>query len=535
MAMWQRSDLENQLEHLFYDYLHAAAAYMMPWTTFYDRDGNPIPPAQRQVFAQVLDPREVYPLSHDSRGRMTSVVVAKMRRFSDLIQEYGPNHPGLMALAKNRTARTQGRDQLTAVEEVWFVDETEWGVAFADPGSRRTPGAYQYIVPGRADATSSAMMVWAADPEPHMLDRCPLVEAKVPSYDNSYRSPLEPVIPHLRVAHNLMARVLDDIAESVYDSVVLSNVANAEEFGPGSIHEAEDPSRPVQVVRSRPTSNVEATQHILTKLVEARKQARHPEQRAGDPGASIVSDKGLRTLQGSFNQELASMQRRVARMLADLNWNMANFDEKWCYGTKEIEGIEDGTSFNETYDPRELFAGDYRNNVSYGVTTGLDRNAAMLQLSTLLVNGVMSNRTFARETGAVDDPLHEERERGLEDVLKIGQGLLAAQASQGSTEAWDALRHYFDRVDGDKTTHRVALMEAINMITQPVPTQGPGAGGPELGGPGDAVLAARSQSAGGIPGSAEGQPPAASQELLSLLPPAASRALGELAPGGTAA
>ena len=165
---------------------------------------------------------------------------------------------------------------------------------------------------------------------------------------------------------------------------------------------------------------------------------------------------------------------------------------------------------------------------------GGEQYAALLRLGAYknLLPNVFSDREFAMQANAVEDILQGEREAAQERWLKAGEQMALAQAFASNPEAWDAWEEFDRALDADDETWREATRRMINMIRSPVPANAPAGG--SLGGVDAAVQQARSQSAGGIPGNAEGQP-VANQELIDVLPQNIRRTAGELTPGGTAA
>jgi hypothetical protein len=374
-------------------------------------------------------------------------------------------------------------------------------------------------------------MVWIGEPIKHGFERCPVAESKRMTHDGSYRGALEDVIPSLRTAQNFMARLLDDMQQNIYAPVVLDNIENHEEYGPGAIMRGTGDGT-AAILRDRPPVNFEAQRTVTDLIGQAHRQAAWPVQRSGDADASVVSAKGVTALTGTFNAELAWAQADMETVLQTANKIAAAFDEKHCAGKKRIHGMEGVSAYTELYDPTIIFKGDYRNKVSYGDRTGLDETQRMTKLTMLRNLEAISLRTYMQKTNATEDPLQEERDIAIENLTGLFyKALLPQQIEQGDLTA---LKAFVEKIDTDKETVRSAVLDTIKEMEAPAPGPIPGAPG---GGNPDPVQMMRSLASGGIPGNAEGlpAPPTIGPELQKMLPARQRRLATEAAPGGTAA
>jgi hypothetical protein len=322
------------------------------------------------------------------------------------------------------------------------------------------------------------------------------------------------------------------LQQNIYAPVVLDNIENSDEYGPGAILRGTGDGT-ASILRDRPPVNFEGQQIVQGVISAAHRQASWPVQRSGDADASVVSAKGITALAGTFNSELAWAQQDMEGALMGGNRLAAAFDEKHCPGKKRIYGMEGIRSYSETYDPVTLFAGDYRNKVSYGDRTGLDESNRLTKLAMLRNLEAISLRTFMEKTNATEDPLQEERDIAIENLTSLFyKVLLPQQIEQGDL---GALKKFVERIDSDKETVRTAVMETIRELEQPAP--GPIPGQPGGGGQVDTVQMMRSLASGGQPGNAEGlpTPPTIGPELQKMLPNRQRRLVSETAPGGTAA
>lgn len=520
-SYWDRSRMKRQAKKWYKDGLHAGAAYAMPWVNWNHRDGRPTMAAERFPFFMHVNPRQVFPLAYDEMDRLTAGLIMRQRRVRDLRREWG-DHPELMRMMRDQSSR-YGRDP-EWLEEIWVFDERRWAVAVGDSG---LPPDWQGapLAPGDVGGGSTTVG-WVHPPEDHRMMGCPLQELRRVTVDGQPRGALLDIVPSLKVAQNFMARLLEDLEANIYAPTVLDNIENAHEFGPGAVLIGNGNGR-ATIQRDRPNVNFEAQQTVAGIIDQARRQAFEPQQRSGDPGASISSAKGTNALMGTFNSELASMQQDFEDFMVGITAMTANFDEMWCYGSKGIWGFDaSGSAFDETYDPRSVFGGDYRINVSYGERTGLDENNYMVRLATQKQLGGMSRRSFIEKSGSADDALQEERDMAIEALTDLFlTGILPQQVQGGNLEA---MQKFVEKIDDDDLTTRAAVMETIREM-RAVAAEGQG-GGMDTNKRMDIMRMARSLNSGGIPGNAEGQPPSQSPGL----PGPVRRQLAQAAPGGTA-
>ena len=513
LSYWDRSAVRKNLKRFYRDWYHAGAAYGIPWTNW-DAD-----PANRFPFFMLINPRTAYPLGHDSAGRLTTGMVMRQRRLTDLKADWGATHPALLAMLARRE---QSGAEVKFLEEIWWFDQSQWAVAVADSV---LPAYWQGSTFAPHVGSGTVETEWLTSPAAHGLQLCPMKEAARVSVDDVPRGALMDVIPNLRTAQNFMASLLNDLQMNIHAPVVLEGIQNTEEYGLGAVLIGDGQGN-ASIKRDRPPVNFEAQQTIQNILDRTRNQAMEPAQRSGDAGASIVSAKGTNALMGSFNAELAASQFDIETLIAELTSATANFDEVWCPGQKTILGIDDASrQFVETYDPATTFGGDYQVRVTYGDRTGLDDQNHLIRLATMRNLEAISLRTFMEKANITEDPLHEETDMAIEALT----GMFLTQLLPQQVQAGDltALQKFIDKIDTDKMSVRAAVMETIRESTSIAPGDGsePGPNGQRA----DILRMVRSLDRGGIPGNAEGQPP--SQVGLA---PAVRRGLAQIGPGGTA-
>lgn len=512
----QRSDKEKLAELWMVDWYQHGAMFAGPWTDF----GAEV----RFPFFIRHDPRMVYPLSHDSQGKLTSVLIVKVRRLVDIEQEWGTDNPAVIAL-KSKLSGKPGRAKDDSFEEVWYYDTQNWGVALYDGAQADDKQNYRYRDPSSLTGTSGGQAFWLAPLETHGMGRCPIRERKRTTHDGEYRGALDASVPLMKTAHSIMDAVLQDVAQQVGAPIVLDNILNPEDFGPNALLEG-DGNGPARAEALRMPVNFEANQHIQSLIEEARRMAKHPQQRSGEAGASIVSAKGSNALMGSFNAEMAQAQRDYAKLLEEILSVTAEFDVVYCDVRKQILGFDEGEAYAENYKPSSVFKEkDYRVRVTFGGGLGMEMQSYMVQLATMRNMDSMSRRRFMQMTNLVENPLHEEREMVLENIADGFLSHVMEQAASGNMQPLLALAQ---NIDGDEMTAREAIMVSIQEAIA-VPAGGGGTPGPAPGIP-DAILQNRSLESGGIPGNAEGLPvaPGIGPELQRMLPSAVARAQGSI-------
>jgi len=509
---------EKQVEWVM-DWLMHGAMFGQPWS---------LPEDPEHPFLIRMDPRFVYPVSHDSRGVLSSALVIRGRTVADLKADY-PDSERLPEILGAWAARGKAEMLDRDVEELWYYDKEQWGVALVDATQDRM-GSFRYVAPGGRPQNGGVFAEWLIPLHPHKLGHCPIVERRKKTGDGEYRGALDGMIPSLKHAHNLTAQLLLDVTRNIFSPMVATGLQNPEDIGPDAIL-LDDGSGTAKVEYPRPGVNFEALQHVAAQMVAARGVGAYPMQRSGDFGASIASAKGVNAVMGQYNTQQGWAQRDMSGFYMDALGRLANYDEQWCGGVlKEIEGFDEGEMFTDKYDAAKFWKGDYRVFVGFH-GEGYDRQSHTSQLAMIRNMGGTAMRTFMRQSGLVTNPLQEERQMAIEARDMAFQQFLMQQAQAGNMEP---LQKFSEMLDDDRETVSSATSKTIKEMYA-VPT-GPGAGGAPgmqgpggmTGDPGDSVLAERSLASGGAP-------PGVGGDLAGMLPEGLARAMSEVAPGGTAA
>ena len=512
------SDVDDKQTSWAFDWLQHGAMYAMPW-----KDWR----AEKDIAPYVVrfDPRVAYPIAHDARDRLRSAFFLKYRRLVDLELDYGMGNEALANLRRWTMGKQKELPQ--TVEEIWVVTPDKWGLAIVatqDP----TPPNFRYVNPLFDQSTGEAFADWLIPMHDHNLEGCPVVEKRRRTNDGEYRGALDDSIPNLKVAHNLMARTIEALEISIGQPTIVDNIENEEDIGAASYLFGDGNGDPIFETPSRPP-NFEAMAHAQSQVEAARNVAAFPQQRSGEPGASINSAKGSLAVMGSFNTALAWNQRDLASFYRQMLNRLANFDHEWCPGSKRIAGWDEGRMFDDTYNPATFWKGDYRVVVGFH-SMGMDESQNTTKHAILKNMGAISTRTFVRKTSASDDPIREEQEVREERVADMFEAFAFQQAAEGNL---DPVIRYVTKIDEDDKTPREAIKETIKeMFAQPS-GGGPGGGAPGQGTPDQALLQQASLEAGGIPGNAEGLPQRTGigAQLASVLPQGVQRAAASQEPG----
>jgi len=506
ISFMRDSMLEDKQQAWYFDWFQHGLCAAVPWVNWNAEERRP--------FLIRLDPRTIYPISYDSNDQCSAVLAVKYRRVVDLV-----NDPTAQEAIRplRQSIESSGRKMPQVVQEIWWMDSSEWGLAYGHAGDDLYRTQYPITPPGK-----SSSVVWAVPPHQHNLQGCPAILKVRRSPDGEIRGALDSMIPNLRVAQNVMARILEDLERNVYAPDLIEGVENPEEFGPGALLIGTGEGR-MRYESARRPANMEALQQVMVQTEYARGAGAFPQQRSGDFGASIASAKAAMAVMGSYSTQQGWSQRDIALFYRLALARLANFDQEWCPGRKEITGWDEGEIYTDKYNPETFWRDDFRLEVGFH-NMGLDEHNYLVRLGVAKNMGGLARRSFMRKSGLVDNPLSEEREIALENVTDAFQALMFNQAAAGNPEP---LTRFAREIDGDQTTSRAAAMKVIkDLYTVP---EGGKQGAPP-GGPG-AIEQIRSLEQGGIPGQAAGLPQVGGP-LATMLPAQNVPALAEAAPTG---
>jgi len=428
--LWSGSNINELMAQWWGDYAGAGAAYCGVWADF-SQD-----PAKRDPYFQRLDPRYCYPIK-DTKGNIIELLVAK-RVSTDVILKQYPAARGVLD------------PKVTEVEEwFWFF-----------------PDRYVHMI---ADASRKGMQKRTGiiiTEEENKLGKVPVVEVSVPSFDGQPRGIFDQTRHILRTMHRLMTLTITSSEEEVYPPVFEYDVMNPDDFGPGAVIHGRSPEARMERMQSR--SHFDAKDLIGRLASEARAQASFPGQLSGDPGASIVSARGIEASMGQIDARLALAHKQFEAFLEKGTEILLGFDEKYCDGEKTIHGDAADKKKPEIFIPSRDISGHYENNVRYGIGAGTDPSNREMRLAMNLNQNLISRETARDEMDFLEDPTREEvrivRQR-VTDSLMEG---IYQQAAQGNIEIAAQLLQSMGKENKDLNEVVDELLENLN---QPAPEQ----------------------------------------------------------------
>lgn len=397
-----------------------------------------------------LQPRHVYPIAWSPTGELREGLIIRRRRLVDLIGEYGQSNP-----AFTHILRSKGKlDEM--YQEVWWADETEWGMAIGS-APQGIFGDMDYVRPDDASVNGAAWG-WLREPTPHRLNGCPIMAYKVQSADGEIRGKLDPMLPPLKIAHALNLEVMLNIRRSVHAPPLVQNVENYDEYGPDvQLRGVRGPDKAI-VEYPRPPANFEAFAHVKDQIDAARNAVHFPQQRGGEPGASIASGEAVTLLQGGYNSQQAHAQMDMARFYTTCFSRLACADEQWTVGSRDIDGFDSGEAFTDTYTPSTFWKGDYRVLVTFGAL-GVDAHTNLLNMGVMSRLGWLSDRTAIEKSGVVPNALIEERRRSMSRATRQWEEqILPTMVERGDT---DTFHRYYKMIDDNKETPTAAMLALL--------------------------------------------------------------------------
>ncbi len=463
--LWEASNASELAALWWGDYAGTGTAIMGVWANFEEAEAS-----KRNPYLVHFDPRHCYP-TKDSKGNITELLVARRLTKYELANEY-PNLKNVFKEAKE-----------DSIEE-WFWYEKD-----------RVQHVIVDISTDGRQANRNTVLV----DEPWDLGFVPAWEVVRPTFDGRRRGVFDQTIHILRTMHRLMLMTIMSTEEHAFPAIQVFDIQNPEDFGPGAILQAR--SAEGRVERLGPASHFDVKDLIARLADDAAKQAVYPQQLAGNPGASIVSARGINASMGALDARLALGHKQFEVGFGKVSGFLLAFDETFCAGPKTIVGDERDTSDAESYDPSVHIKGAWVVSCTYGLGAGSDPANIEMRLNMNLSNGLLSRATARAQLPFLEDPEAEpmlQLREAFEDA--VVQGVLAASQNGDPTLALKALEllHSSD----DKSLDEI--MKKLAEVLAPPEQQGAPGGDPAVA----AVQGAESLARGGIPGNAEQAPPA---------------------------
>lgn len=265
---------------------------------------------------------------------------------------------------------------------------------------------------------------------PNPFGKVPVAIARKPSYDDQDRGQFDDIIyPYLARARMALLG-LQGTQRNVRAPLAIPTDIQKVPFGDDAILRTNSPEKIRRITTDLP---VHAFQQEAVLQEEIRQGTRTPAAATGDINASIITGKGVEALNGGYDTQIATGQRMIGAALEEAIALAFEMDEKyWPNLEKSIQGMVNGTPFNEKYTPRKDINGDYTVNVSYGFAAGMNPNQALIFLLQLRGDQDISRDFLQRQlpmdidVNAMQAQIDNEQ---VTDALK--QGVFAMLASAG--------------------------------------------------------------------------------------------------------
>jgi hypothetical protein len=350
------------------------------------------------------------------------------------------------------------------------------------------------------------------------MGRMMIVVARKPSVDGEMRGQFDDIIG-IQLLRNRFALLAMEAAEkSVQAPIVLPSDVQELMLGGDAVIRTNSPAGVRRVELTLPQGAF-TEQTLLNQ--EMRVGARYPEGRTGNIDASIVTGQGVQALMGAFDTQVKSAQAIFASALRDVIQICFAVDEQIFPDSKTIRGVDAGSPYEITYNPRKDIKGDYSADVRYGMLAGLNPAQGLIFMLQALGGGLISKDLAMRElpfTVNVTQELEkievESMRQALLTSLTAYTQAIPALATQGG-DVSDVVRKIAAVIQARQQGK--ALEDAIEEIFAPaeqVPSAGAAAEMVEQ--PSPAPLGAPAEGALPAPGP-EVPPAAGAPDILSLL------------------
>lgn len=377
------------------------------------------PKAERFPIYARLDPRTCYPSPIFAQGPfLDDCVIAYESTLGEVKWRWSDEAAELDQMM--HSALRMGADASTERVRVYEFYSTAQGMVVVEPLFGRKP-------------SQRSPNVTVMD-ELHELGKCPVVIGTRPSHDGAYRGDFDHMLAMLNTSNRLMTLHLDAAARKVYATLIVDEeVENPRDEGPGALLTVKSSVGGVM-------SHVGWLQHpasaydgynVQRQLDSAiRTAVLLPPSVTGNPDESVISAAGINATQSMPNAEVVSLQRdSLAPMLQAANEVALRWDERWCDTSKTITGMQQGAPFAEEYEPSKDIAGNYANEVVYGIGAGQDPISFNVMLLQNKGEGMISERTARDMSPIVENSLREEQLIATETMTKAAFSAIVAGAA----------------------------------------------------------------------------------------------------------
>ena len=226
------------------------------------------------------------------------------------------------------------------------------------------------------------------------LGKMMVVVARKPSIDDELRGQFDDVLG-IQLLRNRFALLAMEAAEkSVQAPIVLPQDVQELQLGGDAVIRTANPAGVRRVELNIPPGAF-TEQTLLGQ--ELRVGTRYPESRTGNISASVVTGQGVQALMGAFDTQVKSAQAIFASALRDVIQLCFQVDELIFPDEKTIRGVDSGSPYEITYNPKKDIKGDYSADVRYGMLAGLNPAQGLIFMLQALGGGLISKDMAMRE------------------------------------------------------------------------------------------------------------------------------------------
>lgn len=255
------------------------------------------------------------------------------------------------------------------------------------------------------------------------LGKMMVVVALKPSIDEEPRGQFDDLLG-IQLLRNRFALLAMEAAEkSVQAPIVMPTDVNELQLGGDAVIRTANPAGVRRVELNVPQS---AFTEQASLNQELRVGSRYPEGRTGNIDASIVTGQGVQALMGAFDTQIKSAQAIFATALRNVISICFEIDEKVYPVDKTIRGVDSGSPFEISYNPKKDIKGDYSADVRYGMLAGLNPAQGLIFMLQALGGGLISKDLAMRELPFTVNVTQELEKIEVESMRSsLMQGLLA--------------------------------------------------------------------------------------------------------------
>ena len=230
----------------------------------------------------------------------------------------------------------------------------------------------------------------------------------------------------VQLARNQMQMMMLEATEQAVDAPVVAPLDVSDvPVGPGAIVRTNNPAGVGRLSMNVPSEAFAAVDHFKTEMQSG---AITPEALGGSIDASVVTGKGVQELMAGYSQQIANAQLTLAHWFEETISKALRLDEKlWPDDEKEYDALADGASYTLRYTPSKDIGGDFKVDVSYGTSTGLDPNRHLVWVLQQMGAGLLAKDTAIREMPGHVNPGEElskvQVEQGRDAIMAAVAGL----------------------------------------------------------------------------------------------------------------